>query len=271
MTDAGLQGHRRVAIVGCGLIGGSIELAARERLPGIDLVTLDRGDDLRQAASADLVVLAAPIAEIIALLGALRPLVSDATLITDTGSTKAAIVAAAEGLRFIGGHPIAGAAISGRGAARADLFAGRPWVLTPAAGVRADDVQRLQDFVAHLGAVPRVLDCADHDRLFSFISHLPQLAASALMAVVGAGVGRDGLALAGAGLRDTTRIASSPPEIWRDIVATNDVNIGPALDALIAVLTEMRGGNAEALGATFERAREWRGVLEAAERQTPPI
>ena len=268
MTDESLPLTRRVAIVGCGLIGGSIDLAVRQHLRGTDVIALDRGDDLDRAVSADLIVLAAPVGEIIALLGALRPLVSASTLITDTGSTKAAIVAAAEGLRFIGGHPVAGAAVSGRGAARADLFAGRPWVITPTAAARPDDVERLQDFIRALGARPKVLDAAAHDRLFAFISHLPQLVASALLDVAGTAAGADGLALAGSGLRDTTRLAGSPPEIWREIVRTNDGNIASALEALVAVLTDLRSGNADALSATFERAREWRRVLEteAAER-----
>lgn len=256
---------RRVAIVGCGLIGGSIELAVRQRLPGIDVIPLDRGDELAPAADADLIVLAAPIGGIIELVGALKPIVSTRTLVTDTGSTKAAIVATAAGMRFIGGHPIAGAAASGRGAARADLFAGRPWVLTPEGETAPGDLERLRGFVEALGARPQTLGAAEHDRLVAFLSHLPQLVASALMDVVGSGAGTDGLTLAGAGLRDTTRLASSPPDIWRDIVRTNEANIGPAIDALVAALAELRSNAGSALTDTFERAARWRAVLEVGE------
>ncbi|MEX1130127.1 MAG: prephenate dehydrogenase [Vicinamibacterales bacterium] len=256
---------RRVAIVGRGLIGGSIERAARERLPGLELIVLDRGDALTAAANADLIVLSAPIGEIVGLLGALRPIVTPATLITDTGSTKAAIVSAASGLRFIGGHPIAGAAASGLAAARADLFAGRPWVLTPAAGSDPGDLERLRAFVSSLGARPYTLDAAEHDRLFAYVSHLPQLVVSALMDVVGTAVGAEGLALAGSGLRDSTRLASSPPAIWRDIASTNQAHIGPAIDALIEALETLRSDNAASLTATFERAARWRAALEGAE------
>jgi prephenate dehydrogenase len=257
---------RRIAIVGRGLIGGSIERAARERLTGLELIVLDRGDRLTDAADADLIVLSAPIAEIVGLLGALRPIVTPATLITDTGSTKAAIVSAAAGLRFIGGHPIAGAAASGLAAARADLFAGRPWVLTPTAGSDPGDLERLRAFVHSLGASPHTLDAAEHDRLFAYVSHLPQLVVSALLDVVGTAVGAGGLALAGSGLRDSTRVASSPSAIWRDIVRTNDANIRQAIDALIEALARLRddaGGGA--LTATFEGAARWRAALEETE------
>jgi prephenate dehydrogenase len=254
---------RRVAIVGRGLIGGSIERAARERLPDLELIVLDRGDRLTDAEDADLIVLSAPIAEIVGLLGALRPIVTPATLITDTGSTKAAIVSAAAGLRFIGGHPIAGAAASGLAAARADLFAGRPWVLTPTAGSDPGDLERLRAFVHGLGASPNVLDAAEHDRLFACVSHLPQLVVSALMDVVGTSVGAQGLALAGSGLRDSTRLASSPPAIWRDIARTNDANIRPAIDALIDALSRLRDDpDRSELTAIFERAARWRATLE---------
>jgi prephenate dehydrogenase len=257
---------RRVAIVGRGLIGGSIERAARDRLPGLELIVLDRGDALTDAADADLIVLSAPIAEIVGLLGALRPIVTPATLITDTGSTKAGIVSAAAGLRFIGGHPIAGAAASGLAAARADLFTGRPWVLTPTAGSDPGDLERLRAFVHSLGASPHTLDPAEHDRLLAYVSHLPQLVVSALMDVVGTAAGAGGLALAGSGLRDSTRLASSPSAIWTDIVRTNDANIRSAIDALIDALVRLReetsGG---ALTATFDRAARWRAVLEGTE------
>lgn len=257
---------RRVAIVGRGLIGGSIELAARARIPGIELTTLDRGDSLAPAADTDLIVLAAPIGESIGLLAALEPIVTARTLITDTGSTKTAIVAAGAGRRFIGGHPIAGAAASGFEAARPDLFTGRPWVLTPTGASRSGDLEQLREFVECLGARAYTIEAAEHDRLFAFTSHLPQLVVSALMEVVGAGAGATGLALAGAGLRDTTRLASSPPAVWREIFRTNEANIGPAIDALIAALTRLRDDpDGRALTATFEQAARWRAVLEATE------
>src|SRR5262249_55226058 len=113
------------------------------------------------------------------------------------------------------------------------------------------------------GAHPRVLEAAAHDRLVAFLSHLPQLTASALMQVVGDAVGEGGLELAGRGLVDTTRLASSPAEIWRDIANTNADEIRPALDTLIAVLEELRGDltSGDRLAEIFEEAGRWRGKL----------
>jgi len=252
----------RVVIIGHGLIGGSIALAAAERLPKVRIRALDRNDDISAAADADLVVIAAPIGEILKLVPALARVVPTTTLITDTGSTKAAIVQAAAGLRFIGGHPIAGTAVSGRPAARADLFAGRPWVLTPSSVSDPTDVARLQHFVESLGARAEVLAAEEHDRLFAFLSHLPQLVVSALMDVVGSHVGEDALAMAGPGLRDSTRLATSPPDIWLDVVNTNEAAVHRALDRLIERLTAIRDDRSGAsLARTFESAARWRMEL----------
>jgi prephenate dehydrogenase len=252
----------RIAIVGAGLIGGSIELALRERRSGLDVVTLDRGDDLGLAADADLIVLAAPVAENIRLLQALQTRLSPDTIVTDTGSTKAAIVAAARGMRFVGGHPVAGAAAAGRAAARAGLFDGRPWVLTPRPETPAGDVARVRALAEGLGGVVHLVDPDEHDRLFALLSHLPQLVSSALMNVVGSGVGDAGLGLAGQGLRDTTRLAASPPGIWRDIVQTNHANIASSVDALIAALASMRDDpTGESAASTLQRAARWKQSL----------
>lgn len=244
----------RIVIVGRGLIGGSIELAVRERGIG-DVVALDRGDNLSAIATADLVILSAPVQANLELLGTIRECLSAAAVVTDTGSTKAAMQAAAGGMRFIGGHPVAGAASGGRGAARADLFDGKPWVLTGGAGASKDDEHQLEQFVERLGASPHWMDADAHDSLFAFVSHLPQLTVSALMDVVGRAVGDEGMRLAGTGLRDSTRLASSPADVWADILATNRPAIRDALDALIAALSRLREDEAgDALAQTFQRA-----------------
>ena len=133
---------------------------------------------------------------------------------------------------FVGGHPLGGAAKGGLEHARPDLFTNRPWLLTPTGDGTGDAVDRLSTFVRALGADPRILSVAAHDRLLGYLSHLPQLTASALMQVIGDAVGGDGLAFAGRGLLDTTRLASSPADIWKDIAATNADEIRAALDAL---------------------------------------
>lgn len=253
-----------VAIVGHGLIGGSIARALRSRAPTLHVVALDRDDPLGTAADADLVILSAPVRANIQNLRTLRPLLSNRTLITDTGSTKSAIVAEGEGMRFIGGHPIAGSALSGNDAAHPDLFAGHRWILTPTDAAARDDLSSLRAFIESLGAEPLMMQAEEHDRLFAYLSHLPQLTVSALMHVIGDAVGRDGLALAGPGLRDSARLASSSPDIWRDIVADNHANIAHALDALIGVLQSLRGSiSGEELTDVFESARRARAALDA--------
>ena len=274
----------KIGIVGLGLIGGSIALASREIWPTSLVIAVDQkdvletamrlhaidvaADDLIVLAEADVVVLAAPARQNIALLDELDANVRQTAVVTDTSSTKRAIVAAARGLpgrfTFVGGHPLAGAARGGLEHARPDLFRGRPWVLTPTGDASGAAVEKLSAFVRAMGAEPRLIDVEAHDRIVAFLSHLPQLTASALMQVVGDAVGEKGLALAGRGLADTTRLASSPADIWRDIVTTNTDEIRPALDALIAVLSELRSdlASGEALTDIFSSANRWRNFLK---------
>lgn len=275
----------RIAIVGLGLIGGSFALAVKRRWPSIAIAAVDRarvisialdtriidegGDDLRTVAGADLVMLAAPVLQNVAALGNLPGHISRA-LVTDTGSTKRVMMAAAAtlpaGLQFIGGHPLAGAAAGGVEAARPDLFDDRPWLLTPGPGVSDTAQTTLSEFVRELRAVPQLIDADQHDRLLAYLSHLPQLAVSALMHVVGDHAGPSGLVLAGRGLRDTTRLASSPASPWRDIVDTNADNIRHALDDLIAALQELKEAPTPESGPRLEQmfmsAARWKGVLE---------
>jgi prephenate dehydrogenase len=290
----------KVGIVGLGLIGGSIALRARELWPGSLVIAVDNkdvletamrlhaidvaADDLIVLAEAELVVLAAPVKQNIGLLSELDEYIQGPAIITDTGSTKREIVSAARQLprrfTFIGGHPLGGGAKGGLEHARPDLFAGRPWLLTPdfqrANGTEHADapepgtrqvsgaLERLSEFVRTLGSNPRTLTAEAHDRLLAFLSHLPQIAASALMQVVGDAVGAEGLALSGRGLSDTTRLAGSPPDIWKDIVETNADHIGPALDEMIALLQVLRRDLPEGdrLTDVFSNARRWRELLQ---------
>src|SRR5690349_20108655 len=274
----------RIGIVGLGLIGGSIALAARELWPTSLVVAVDNkdvletamrlhaidvaADDLIVLAEADLIVLAAPTRQNIALLDELDENVRTPAVVTDTSSTKREIVAAARSLpprfTFIGGHPLGGAAKGGLEHARTDLFRGRPWLLTPTGDAGGAALEKLMAFVRALGAEPRIVGVEAHDRLLAFLSHLPQLTASALMQVVGDAVGHDGLALAGRGLADTTRLASSPADIWKDIAVTNADEIGPALDALVAVLQDLRKDlkSGERLDDVFTEAARWRETLK---------
>lgn len=271
----------RVAIVGFGLIGGSIARAIKRKWPTALVVAVDNkpvieaamrlhaadvgGDDLIMAGDANLVVLAAPVLQNIALLERLPEVIPADAVVTDVSSTKRAIVDAAAripSLRFIGGHPMAGGAHGGLAAARADLFDGHPWILTPDAR-HADLVEHLDRFVTGLGGVPHVMTADLHDRLVGIVSHLPQLTATALMQVVGRLAGDIGFEIAGQGLADTTRLADSPPNIWQDITATNEDTLRDALDALIRTLTDIRDSlaNRDQMDAIFASAAEWRHAL----------
>jgi prephenate dehydrogenase len=275
----------RIAIVGFGLIGASLAMAIRRRWQGGLILAVDRkhvleaamrehaadvaADDLGMVSDADLIVLAAPVRQNLDVLERLPEYISREAVVTDVGSTKGEIVRKAqslpERLSFAGGHPLAGSAAGGIAAARPDLFTGRPWILTtPAPAATLDS---LESFVTALGAVPLRMDADAHDTLLAYLSHLPQLAVSALMHVVGERVQEEGLALSGRGLRDTTRLAMSPPGIWRDVAATNAEAIAKALDDLISVLTRLRDDltAGEDLEQVFGSAAHWKAVLEGSE------
>jgi prephenate dehydrogenase len=275
----------KIGIVGLGLIGGSIALAARQLWPSSLVIAVDNkdvletamrlhaidvaADDLIVLAEADLIVLAAPVRQNLALLDSLDEHVRKPAVVTDVSSTKRAIDQRARTLparfTFVGGHPLAGAARSGLEHARPDLFRGRPWVLTAEAlEPAAPGLERLLAFVKALGAVPKLMTPGEHDHLVAWLSHLPQITASALMHVVGGSIGAEGLALAGNGLADTTRLAASPADIWTDITATNADEIGLALDELIAQLKELRKDLADGdrLTETFDAAARWRALLK---------
>jgi prephenate dehydrogenase len=254
---------RTVAIVGAGLIGGSFGLALKKAGFAGEIVgvssekaledarrrgAIDRGAALDEAArEADLIYLAQPIGRILDTLRRLDPLVKQDALITDAGSTKSAIVAAAgESIRrcqFLGGHPMAGKEKRGAAEAEADLFAGRTWVLTPTGEAELNTPRAVEfiGWIRRIGAKPLIMTPEQHDRAVSFTSHLPQLASTALAEVVGENLGApEELQAAGPGLADMTRLASSAFEIWQDILATNSDSIDRALAAYIRKLEQMR-------------------------------
>jgi prephenate dehydrogenase len=245
---------KSVGIIGVGLIGGSFGLAlrkagfegpilgvssARSIDQAVERGAIDRGVTLEEAAGVcDVLFLAQPISGIIETLRKLDPLVREGTLVTDAGSTKQAIVSEAErSLRrcaFLGGHPMAGKAERGVMAADADLFRGRPWILT------SDIDHPFRKWVAAFGAREIVVDAARHDRLVAWSSHLPQLASTALASLIGDRA-PGAAAVAGPGLLDTTRLAMSSFDLWRDILETNGVEISVALDSYIEKLMALRG------------------------------
>ena len=264
-------------------IGGSIGLAAKRRVlagrvlgVGRQQATLDVArslgaidegtTDLLQAAGrSDVVVFCTPVDAIAGQVLAAAPLCRPGTLLTDAGSTKAAIVYGVEtripdGVAFVGSHPLAGSEKRGPEHARADLFDGRPWILI-SGDADPDLLDRADRFVGALGATPVVVqDNGElHDRIVAAVSHLPQLVATTLLARVGESAGEAGLAWAGAGLRDTTRLAESGPAIWRSIVGTNREAIRPLLKAMAADLDALadRLDDPEAIDRLFARAHRW--------------
>jgi prephenate dehydrogenase len=267
-----------VAIVGAGLIGTSLALALRRSQPNVVLVGVDRphviehprvietfttlSTDLDAVADAGIIVLAAPVRAILDSIARLKT--KDAQLITDTGSTKRTICDAARAANldnFVGGHPMAGSDRSGPDAARSDLFDARPWFLVGA----PSRIVEAGSFVQRLGAVPVFMtdDGERHDSLMAAVSHLPQVVASALMARIGEVVGEDGLAYAGSGLRDTTRLAGSEASVWESILATNADTLRPLLTQLADDLKSVAGqlDDPTAMRRLFGMANMYRRTL----------
>jgi prephenate dehydrogenase len=247
----------RLAVIGTGLIGGSIALGARgagdmdvvgfDRDPAAtgraaELGALDRaaGSIEEAVAGADLVVLAMPLDQFDESCRAAAGHIGEDTVVTDVGSAKAHPVAVGEelfGARFVGGHPMAGSERHGIEAADASLFGDAFWILTPTPATSSDAYRRVARLVSVLGAKPIALDPVVHDALVARLSHVPQLAASALVAVAASAGDREALlGLAASGFRDVTRIAASNPDLWVAILKSNRGAVIDALEGLRGTL-----------------------------------
>jgi prephenate dehydrogenase len=236
---------KRLAVVGTGLMGASVGLAAKRA--GVDSVTghdpdgeaaaaarergaLDEVGTLDEVlAGADLAVVAAPVTLLPALVEDVLARAPEGCTVTDVGSTKE--WAARFPARFVGGHPVCGREARGPTHATADLFDGATWFLTPVAGTEPDRYRLVHGFVASLGAVPVAIDPHAHDRLVALTSHLPHALANLLVNQAGAGrvEGHDPLSAAGGSLRDMTRVAGANPRIWVDIFLDNAEQLAGAL------------------------------------------
>ncbi len=275
----------KIAVLGVGLIGGSIGLAARRRLGAevvgfgrtpatleraVEIGALDRaaGSIAEACAGADVVFCAGPVAALPGQAGAALAACGDATVVSDVGSTKGELVAACGGdERFIGGHPLAGAETAGVDNAREDLFEGARWYLTPTKRSSGLLYDRLQRTVAGLGARPQAIEPEAHDRLLATISHLPHVVANALVAEAAAELSRDSERMpeVGPSFRDTTRVAGSNPAIWADIFASNRAAVADSVEAvarrLLEAATLIRGGDRDAVAAWHAAAGEDRRRL----------
>jgi prephenate dehydrogenase len=277
---AGAQRFARVAIVGVGLIGGSFALALKAakrcgHVAGIGRgaanlqLALERGiiDAIAQdVADADLVLVATPVAQFPAVLGAIAPRLKPTAIVTDAGSTKRDVVAAARAAlgariaQFVPAHPIAGAEKSGAAAASADLFRGRRVVLAPLPENPAASVQAVEEAWLACGARVSRMGAEEHDAVFAAVSHLPHLLAYALVhEFAGRANSAQLFGFAAGGFRDFTRIASSHPEMWRDICVANREPLLAELDRYAEKLRALRPllerGDAAALERLFAEAR----------------
>jgi prephenate dehydrogenase len=245
----------RVAVLGLGLIGGSVGLAARERLNAY-VIGFDPDPRVRERAvergAADLAVSEpaalgpADVAVVAAPVHALRERIADAcahvdgAVVTDVGSTKHALVDSVPGDPYIGGHPLAGAEVAGVEHARADLFDGATWYLTPRADSEGILLERLHRFVSGLGAVPTVIGHAEHDRLMAAFSHVPHVVANALVTQATRALGDEAIPVVGPSFRDATRVAGANPPLWAGIYDANRDAVLDGLDATIDLLREAR-------------------------------
>ena len=274
----------KIAVVGVGLIGGSVGLAARERLdaevagfdpaPGALDAALEVGAINRAAPDvaaaldgAEAAFVAAPVGALPAAVAAALAAAGEDCVVTDVGSTKRTVVEAVDDERFIGGHPLAGAANAGVRHARAELFDGATWYLTPTPGTRGTLYERLHRLLSGLGARPAALDAETHDRLLATVSHLPHVLANVLVAQAARARTEEGepLPATGPSFRDITRVAGSNTAIWRDIYLANAdaliESIDDAMARLSAVRAALADGDAGAIATWNDGARKDRRRL----------
>jgi prephenate dehydrogenase len=291
---------KKISIFGVGLIGGSFALALKRagvvtEIVGVGrrLETLERAKQLGiidkacvsvedAVSGADLILVAAPVAQTEAILASIAPHLQPGTVVTDAGSTKSDVVEAARKAlgqkiaQFVPGHPIAGREQNGPDAAIVDLYAGKKVVLATLPENSADDVERVASAWKHCGAIIHRLTAEEHDKVFAAVSHLPHLLAYALVDDIARKPHADLLfQYAASGFRDFTRIAGSSPEMWRDITLANQPALLSELDSYLeqlaglrALLAERNGSAIEAVYANAQRARhQWIATIEAAEKQ----
>jgi prephenate dehydrogenase len=280
----------RLAVLGVGLIGGSVALAARERL-GAEVTGYDDAPEALEralqlgalncarstvgaaVAEAEAVFVAVPVGGLSALVGEALAAAPADCVVTDVGSTKREVVAAHDDPRFVGGHPLAGAENAGVEHARADLFDAATWYLTPGAGTSGMLYERLHRLLHGIGARPTAIDADTHDRILAAVSHLPHVLANVLVSQAAATLEHDShrparLPATGPSFRDATRVAGAPSAIWTDIYLSNRDALAAEIDGAIERLQTVRAALARTDGPAIttwneQAASDRRRLLEA--------
>ncbi len=277
----------RIAVIGVGLIGGSVALAARERLgasvagydeseaalaDAVDRGALDLACDSLAAAvdGAEVVFVAVPVGTIEATVGAVLQTAGRDCVVTDVGSTKRAVVAAYDDPRLVGGHPLAGAENAGVQHARADLFEEATWYLTPSPTTSGVLYERLHRLLHGIGARPAAIEAETHDKILATVSHLPHVLANVLVSQAARTLSEGGerLPATGPSFRDATRVAGAPSAIWTDIYLSNRDALLAGIDDTIVRLQDVREALADGSGEWLARwndaaADDRRRLLEA--------
>ncbi len=280
----------RVALIGVGMIGGSLVAAWRRSgaltsVIGCDvdpralaqalecgLIDASAASPALAVADAELVLVATPVGAMREVFAQIAPALPNDAIVTDVGSTKSDVIAHARAAlgtafaRFVAAHPIAGKELPGVEHADPQLFAGKRVIVTPVGETRAGAMARVEALFAGTGAVVERMDAAEHDRIFAAVSHLPHLLSFALVAAIAAEPdGERKLGYGGAGFRDFTRIAASSPVMWRDICLANRTALGEQLRLYRSLLDSLQravdAGDAATLQQTFERAARLRRQL----------
>jgi prephenate dehydrogenase len=282
----------RVAIIGTGLIGTSVAIAAA-RLDGAEVTGWDPdAAELAEAASrsgliaasslesavanADLVLIAAPVGIASDVVAAALSVVGENAVVTDVGSTKQAVVEANPDPRFVGGHPLAGGEVGGAGQARGDLFEGAIWFLTPVESTAGVQLERVFRFVSDLGARPRAVAPDVHDRILATVSHLPHVLANLLVSEASGTLKEEGESLPAIGpsFRDATRVAGAPTSIWADIYLSNAAALVERLksveESLARVREMLERRDASGISEWNDRAAAMKGQLAAEPASASP-
>ena len=281
---------KNLAILGPGLLGGSLALAARAR--GVHVAVWARREtaveEVRRAgvadfaspdlgavvAGADTIVLCVPVGAMPVLAAQIAPLVEPDALITDVGSVKAPVVEALAPIfkergRFIGSHPMAGSEQSGLAAARADLFDGAVCILTPHEGIHPNALETVAAFWQIFGCQVRMLSPVEHDETVGLVSHLPHLLAAVLVDFVCA-ENPNSVKFCGNGFRDTTRVASGPPSMWTEILLSNRTALSGQIERfaarLHAVARDVAGADESTMGTLLSNARDSRNLINKTNR-----